>query len=119
MRKKVFIAGPYSERQEEVEATGAVEDQNVMNALRAADELFNLGYVPFVPHLFHFWHYACAEHPRIEWMKMDLEWLTVCDAIYRMPGDSKGADREVATAIIHGIPVFRTTEDLLKKLPPR
>lgn len=41
-----------------------------------------------------------------EWMKRDLDLVVGCDALFRMPGESPGADREVAYARDAGIPVF-------------
>lgn len=35
-----------------------------------------------------------------------------CDALYRMEGDSPGADREVEFANMHNIPVFFDIDDL-------
>jgi hypothetical protein len=109
VRKKVFVAAPY---------TGKDREANAFAAITYGEDIFRLGYIPFIPHFFHFWN-ALYEHPEIEWMKMDMEWLAICDAVYRAPGDSKGADREVAAAIIQGVPVFYSLEELLEKLPPR
>jgi len=64
-----------------------------------------LGHHPFVPHLFD------LVDPRDElgyerWMALDLDWLSRCDALVRLPGASPGADREVAAAGRLGIPVL-------------
>jgi hypothetical protein len=50
-----------------------------------------------VPHLTHFWHLV-SPHEYEFWLKLDLEFLTVCDCLVRLPGESSGADREVARA---------------------
>lgn len=62
-------------------------------------------WVPVVPHLTLLWH---AIVPReIEWWyAYDLRLLSACDALLRLPGESTGADREVAEAIERGIPVL-------------
>ena len=44
---KVYIAAPYTKGD-----VGA----NVKRVIDCADELCKLGYIPFVPHLTHFWH---------------------------------------------------------------
>lgn len=49
-----------------------------------------------------------------EWIKYDLELITHCDAVYRMFGESKGADAEVEFASGRSIPVFYNEHDLLK-----
>jgi hypothetical protein len=112
MRKKIFIAGPYHA------PTSGGRHANALAAIDTGEELFKLGYCPFIPHLFHWWN-RYHEHPELEWLKMDVEWLVACDALFRMEGASKGADREAATAIIQGKPVYYTTKELTEKMPPR
>ena len=46
------------------------------------------------------------------WLEYDMEWLTACDALVRLPGESKGADREVARAKELGIEVYTLDEFL-------
>lgn len=48
-----------------------------------------------------------------DWLGVDLPWVTVSDAVLRLPGESLGADTEVAHAIAHGVPVFYAESDLL------
>lgn len=47
-----------------------------------------------------------------EWLESDFAWIEVADAILRLPGDSVGADMEVAFARELGIPIFFTLDDL-------
>lgn len=79
--------------------------ENVNRGIDAADEVQAMGGVPFVPHLAFYWH---RRHPHSvrEWMDFDLEWVRVCDALFRLPGPSKGADEEIACALDIPIPVF-------------
>lgn len=100
---KVYIAGPYTK--------GDVAE-NVANAIRTADSLLSYDFYPYVPHLAHFWHVMC-QHEKEIWMELDKEYLRVCDCVYRIPGDSDGADEEVALAKELGIPVVYNTEKLL------
>lgn len=92
---RVYIAGPY---------TGGDVARNVANAILIGDAVLKLGHTPHVPHLNHFWHLL---HPGgyEQWMGLDLEWLAVCDVLLRLPGESPGADREVAEARRLGLPV--------------
>jgi hypothetical protein len=46
-------------------------------------------------------------------MLIDLAWVEVADAVLRIPGESSGAEREVAHALHHGKPVFTSVEDVL------
>jgi len=38
--------------------------------------------------------------------------LTRCDAVLRIPGESKGADQDVRVAREHGLPVFHSVEEI-------
>lgn len=44
-----------------------------------------------------------------EWLDSDKAWIAVSDMVYRLPGESKGADIEEAFANSIGVPVY--TED--------
>jgi hypothetical protein len=100
--KRVYIAGPLSGNQ----------GTNIHNAIKFMEAIAEAGFTPFCPHLFHFWHLAYP-HEYEFWMKHDLEWLATCDAVFRMPGASLGADREVARARELDIPVFFGMESLI------
>lgn len=103
----VYIAGPYTK--------GDVA-QNVRNAILAADRLAKAGYVPFIPHLTHFWHLLCP-HEWEFWLEQDLHWLEACDCVLRLPGESIGADREVEHAQELGIPVYLSIGQLHDRRP--
>jgi len=45
-------------------------------------------------------------------MEIDLPWLGAADAVLRLPGESLGAEIEVAEARQLGIPVFTTVADM-------
>jgi len=101
--KKIYVAGPYSQ--------GDVMD-NVLRAIEAGDTLYTRGYAPYVPHFTHFWH-AIFPHPYEEWLRLDNEWLPLCDGVLRLPGASNGADKEVALAESLNIPVFYSINDVV------
>lgn len=96
MNRLIFISGPY---------TNGDQAANVRAAMCAGDMVIERGDVPFVPHLFHFWELV-SPRPYEAWMALDLFMLARCDALLRLPGESPGADREVAHAFKLGIPVF-------------
>jgi nucleoside 2-deoxyribosyltransferase len=102
----VYIAGPYSNP----DPLGV--EINVCKAIDAGEEIEDAGLVAFIPHLSHFRH---QRRPRSyeHWMAADFALLDRCDALLRMPGPSKGADREVAFAGNRGIPVFNDEAALL------
>jgi len=93
---RVFVSGPYTNGDVAV---------NVRTAILAANRLLRKGHIPFVPHLTHFWHLV-VPHPYEDWLELDMEWLKVCDAVLRLPGESPGADVEVRLAESLGIPVY-------------
>lgn len=96
MRERVYIAGPYTK--------GDVAE-NVHRAFKAANDLANLGFAPFVPHYTHFWH-LMFQRPYEFWLELDNQFLPFCQALLRLPGESNGAEKEVALAERIGIPVF-------------
>ncbi len=105
---KVYIASPYTQGDSIL---------NVRRSLAAADELLEQGFIPFVPLLSHFWHFYSPK-PYDVWTLYDLEWVTACDALLRLAGESSGADCEVAEAQGCGIPVFYSMEQLIAELTP-
>lgn len=102
MRARIYVAGPYTK--------GDVA-ANTSNAIRAGNQLADLGYAPFVPHLTHFWHIQ-HQRPYQFWCDLDNEFLPFCDGLVRLPGESSGSDAEVALANRLAIPVFHSIEEL-------
>ena len=99
---KVYVAGPYS--------TGS-QINNVRNVLEAADVLLDEGFIPFVPHLTHFWHFHSPK-AYDTWLSYDFHWVLACDVLLRLPGECPGCEKETALAQEHQIPVFGTVTDL-------
>jgi hypothetical protein len=99
---KIYVAGPYTK--------GDVA-QNVKRAIMTGNNLRALGHTPFIPHLTHFWH-LIQEHDIEYWYAYDMEWLEQCEAVFRMRGESKGADEEVRRAQELGMPVYYSFTDL-------
>ncbi len=93
---RVYIAGPY---------TNGDTEANVLAAMEVADQVLTAGHTPFLPHLFHFWH-RVFPHEYQAWTDMDMEWLSLCEALIRLPGESSGADAEVKLADELGIRVY-------------
>jgi len=102
MKKVIYIAGPYTK--------GDVA-LNVRNAIDAGDTLLEKGYIPFVPHLSHFWHFISPKTHR-EWLEIDKAILERCDALLRLEGESAGADEEVNHARQLGIDIYWSIKDL-------
>ena len=84
-----------------------------MRAVAVGDFLLEAGHTPYIPHLTHFWHLVFPHEIEV-WYKYDMEWLKLCQALLRLPGESEGADEEVKSAAILGLPVYYE----LTEIPP-
>ena len=107
--KVIYISSPYS--------IGDV-GENVSRHIEAANIVMNMGHCPIAPLLTHFMHIV-RPRPYEDWMACDLELVKRCDIVWRLPGESKGADRETAAAAAAGIAVvdsFAALQDLLWRI---
>ena len=104
---RVFISGPMS--------TSGEPGPNLHQAVVAAAILMRSGHTPFVPHLT--WIADAISPCSIDqWMRWDKEWLLQCEAVIRLPGDSRGADEEVRLARENEMPVYESVNELLRDL---
>jgi len=94
-KKIIYISSPYS--------IGNQAD-NVRRQVMVANELLGMGFIPFCPCL-HLWHLITPKLQR-EWLDIDLALLPRMDGLLRLPGESQGADNEVALALKLGIKVY-------------
>lgn len=104
-KPRVYVSGP-------ITSSGNLTD-NVREGIRFGTILLNDGYTPFVPHLSELWNYVSVV-PYEQWIAYDKDWVRACDALFRLPGKSKGAAREVRFANKMGIPVFTSYRKLSK-----
>ena len=102
---RIYVAGPYTK--------GDVVE-NVHKAIMTGNNLRALGHTPFIPHLTHFWHFI-IQHDIEYWYAYDMEWLEQCEALFRIAGESKGADLEVARARELGLPVYTSFLEIPKR----
>lgn len=101
-QKIIYISSPYT--------LGDV-GKNVHVQLEAAHRILDLGHCPVAPLLTHYLHIH-RQRPYEDWMAMDLALIRKMDAVLRLPGESKGADRETALAEKIGVPVLRSWDEL-------
>lgn len=115
--KVIYIAGPI---------TKGDPVWNAAQADRAAFELMERGFAVINPMLTMWAGAAEAGGTRPDpkahgpfetlthetWVKTSLALVERCDAVLRLPGDSRGADAEVAHADLKGIPVYYSVEDV-------
>lgn len=105
---RVYIAGPYRSDPE----------YNTQVAMHVASALWALGVIPYVPHLSHYWD-KVSPHPEEDWLALGKEWVSSCDAVFRIFGDSPGAEAEVALARDLDLPVFFTYDAVQNWLAER
>jgi len=105
MRKAyVYVSGPISS-----DPFG-----NMVRGMETWNKFWGTGLIlPFIPQLsviqnLHHWR------PHDEWLEYDLGILPRFDALFRLPGESVGADKEVAFCMERGIPVFYDEEKLFR-----
>jgi hypothetical protein len=102
---RIFISGHYT--------SGDVA-QNVAKAIYYTNEIFKMGYYPYCPHLTHFWH-LIYPHKWEKWIDLDLEWLSVCDGYFKIPGSekSRGGKIEEEKAKNLGLKLFYSLDEIL------
>jgi hypothetical protein len=84
---------------------------NVRRSMEAAHLLLDHGYEFYLPHLsVHLEMFR--PRPYREWLDMDLRLIPYCDGIFLLPGESPGAQEEVALANKLGMPVFTSIEEV-------
>ncbi len=105
-RKWVYVAGPYS---------GGDTVANVQAAVDVGNLLWDAGLFPYIPHLTHLWHLITPKPYEI-WLQIDLQGLMKCDAMFRMPGESSGADKEAGFFVSGGGMVYLNLEQLVMAL---
>ena len=95
---RVYLAGPISK--------GDVVE-NIDNGIRWGVRLIKDGLTPYIP----FVNGKLRQYdPFVDWhagiLAYEMQWLDMCEALFRLDGQSAGADEEVAYAEDMGIPVF-------------
>lgn len=102
--ERIYVASQYSIGNPEA---------NVLRQIDAGEKLINAGFYPYLPLLSHYQH-AIHPHDYETWIRLDNAWVQCCNALLRLPGESKGADEEVELAIELGIPVYYSLEALIE-----
>ena len=101
----VYIAGPY---------TYPNPIHNINKVIKFANTLYKEGViVPFIPHLNMMWDLVEPQTAGF-FYEYDLHILSKCDALFKMPGLSIGAEKEVRFAKKHKIPVYTDIAELYK-----
>ena len=95
IRPLIYVAGPITK-----------EPWNcVRRAIAASNTLHELGMAAYLPQL-SVLHEMIEPKPYAEWIEHGLVMLERCDGLFRIPGESRGADIEVERAELLGVPVW-------------
>lgn len=112
----ILIAGPYASG---TDGDPALMAQNLKRLETAAWPLFRAGHVPLIgewvalPVLESAGATGPTDPLAAEVMYPTAERLLQrCDAVLRLPGESRGADQDVAIAESRGLPVYYALEDV-------
>lgn len=92
---RVYLAGPIT----------LARLDSTRDAARLYAELARRGHAPYLPHGAGLAVTLADPLPEAEWLRLGLAWLRTCDVVVRLPGESAGADAEVAEAERLGLPV--------------
>lgn len=122
LRPRIYVASAIS--------LGRLTD-NLHAAHKAGIALLKAGFAPMVPHGSTFWGNRLTgindrtgiqvafvpekfahDIPHAVWLEICLPWVKAADGVLRLPGESKGADQEVAFANEHCVPVFGSVEEV-------
>jgi nucleoside 2-deoxyribosyltransferase len=110
MRKRIYIAGKYSDDN----IIGVLT--NIRRGQEMAALLMRYGYSVFCPFLDY--QFALTKHgehlSKSDYQENSMAWVEVSDAMLVLPGweTSNGTRREIDRAVSLGIPVFHSLEDL-------
>jgi len=104
---RIYVAGPLTK-------PAGFEMPNIRSAIDVGQTLFKLGFAPFIPHLNELWYLVYPQNTYEEFLTWDRAWIAACGAIFRIPGYSEGADREIEFAKTLGIPVFYDVSALVE-----
>lgn len=99
----IYIAGPYSSPDPEVNTLRVIEYADLIIEGGKKD---NTEFVPFVPHLCHWWEMKGQPKPYLEWLNYTINWLKKCDFMFVIQ-ESPGVLEEMKVAEELGIPVFK------------
>ncbi len=105
---RIFVAGPYGDHNPK-----DILAQNVARADQVARDLMARGHQVYCPHkMSHGWE-DDIRFGREEALALDKSFiLHWAEALYRLPGQSPGADGEVEMAESLGLPVFYQWEEV-------
>ena len=98
----IYVAGPL---------TIGDSAEHVHDAIRTAEALVEKGHAVIVPQLSQLWQIVSPKSWQY-WIDLDLKIVPRCDALFRNPGLSEGADQEEACARANYLYLYYKIEDV-------
>ena len=97
-RLRVYVAGPIS----------SDVQQGVFRGYTVGRQMFLDGLAPFIPHSDALFFLGDGHDGKMwnAYLEYDMEYILTTEAVYRLAGESKGADLEVSHAKALGVPIF-------------
>jgi len=112
--KVVYISGPITNGMRHPKRKAMLK--HVLRAIGVGITMIKSGLAPIIPHLdwLFGWHKRGKTITWEKFLNWDLMVINNCDAVYRLPGKSTGADIEVRYAKKQRKPVFYNIKSILK-----
>ena len=106
-RLRVYISGPITlgDRQHNFDQAAAAHARLMLAGFAVLNPMLTMR-LPF--------GWDSEQFPHDLWLAGCLPWVSVADAVLRLPGESRGADLECAYAGLRGIPVFYDIVELIE-----
>ena len=107
-RRRVYISGPM---------TIGDWEANIRQAEEIAKRLIAAGFSVLCPQLTG----RMTDHEKIPhdvWIENDLPWVECAEVVFRIPGESRGADAECVHAKSFSIPIYHDIEELIDNVHP-
>jgi hypothetical protein len=105
-RRFIYIAGPYRGKP----GVNGDHMSNCHDAMRTWRGFWASGVCAICPH----WSFAqqlLTPMNDVDWLAYTMAQMTLCSAVYRLPGESAGSDAEVRAARELSIPVFEDWDE--------
>jgi len=90
-------------------------DVNMRNLIDACEQVWRMGHYAYGALLNLTWEVVYPKSEK-QYLEHDIGWLKKCDIVWRLPGESKGADQEVRKAKELGIPICYSLKELKNAL---
>lgn len=119
MNEEAILSFAKSDREEVVYISGSYSKGswggNVSDAIRAAEEVYSAGYIPFIPHTHTALWSLMQQKEKEDWLRIDFAFIDRSDYLIRLEGYSAGGDAEMEYAEMVGVPVYEGVGEFLEE----